>query len=358
MTKVAKVAKKSKALDIAKAALAAIKRNSESAIASAKTVEVTEDAPMIDAETIGQAVKQGVKAKIVFDKTVDFTMDLARVFIEMPEFTGERALRTEHVDTLTKHAKNGTFLTNEACLVDCICKYENGRIRRLNGHHTSWMRTYLPEDWTPKIRHRRYEVETEDEFREIYSLIDRNAVRTPGHVTQSRLYDTARWQGISKRALTYTKNGLAYWLWGHDPYQRQRHKVDEIISLMDTEHYTLCHEVATFCNAIGTNEAFLKRACVMAAILATFAKAKNDAQKFWTDVRTGVGITDMHDPRKTLRDYLQRFRVLGANSFDKANQTPAENMYKGCLYAWNAWRRNEKLQLIKVADKDKRPAVK
>jgi hypothetical protein len=312
--------------------------------------------PEIDKSVMDQRLQRGVEAEVVSDKKVDFTMDLARQMIEMPEFKGERPLRDGHVEFLTQHAKNGTFMPEQATLIDCLCRYD-GVIRRLNGHHTAWMRHFMPPDWVPKIRCLRYAVEDEEDFRMLYSLIDRGAPRSQGHVAIARLFDTERYAGISKSAISMTKNGFAYWMWGDNTTARRQHRIDEIVRLMESENYQICHEVAIFINDLTVVEAYLKRACVIGAIFATFSKAKNDAVAFWTPVRTGLDITDPHDPRKTLRDYLQRMKV-GGNIFNKNNIVHAETMYRGCIHAWNAFRRKEQLRHISSPASENRPTVK
>lgn len=324
----------------------------------AVVAEVEEiDIPEIDRSVLEQKFQRNTLGKIVFDKKVDFDKDLSRQFIEMPEFKGERPLRDTHVEFLTRHAKSGTFLVENASLIDCVCVYD-GVIRRLNGHHTCWMRHFMPDSWVPKIRYLRYEVESEEDFRKLYSLIDRNAPRSTSHVAQARLYDTDQYRNISKRTIGDVRTGLAYWLWGNDQTERKRHQIDEIITLMETDHYQICHDVALFINDLSANEAFLRRAAVIAAMFATFSKAKADAAAFWTCVRTGLGYTDAGDPRKTIRDYLMRMKVAGANSFNRTNMVPAESMHRGCIYAWNAWRRKEKLHQINVPTAENRPPIR
>lgn len=329
----------------------------------AKATAVEEDdieEPEIDQSVIDQKIQRQISAKVVFDKKIDFTKDVARQFIEMPEFTGERPLRDGHVESLCKHAKDGTFLMEQASLIDCVCKYDSSTVRRLNGHHTCWMRHFMPDNWAPpKIRHLRYEVSSEEDFRKLYSLQDRGAARSTAHVAQARLYQVEQYKGLTKKAIKHTKDGLVYWLWGNDKTERGRHKIDEIVDLMETgQYYPICHDVASFINDLNASEYFMKRACVIGAVFATFNKAKADANQFWTSVRTGVGIDDPHDPRKTLRDYLCRMRVIGANSYNRASMVPGETMFRACIYCWNAWRRKETLRQINAPTSENRPPIK
>ena len=327
------------------------------ALANKMPEGMAELAPEIDQSIINQRCQRH-DWRVLFDKKIDFTKEVAMEFIEKNEFEAERPLRDDHVEALVQHAKNGTFLLEQAALADCLCKFD-GSTRRLNGHHTCWMRHYMPDDWTPKIRHVRYEVQTEDEFRTLYSLFDRNAPRSAGHVTQSRLFGSEKYKGISKRALSYAKNGLSYWLWGNDHSERMRHRIDEIVTLMETDHYQLCYDVATFINGLPNSESFMSRGSVSGAVFATFARAKGDADKFWSSVRSGLGMAEATDPRKVLRDYLQTKKVVGANSYTKKDMVPSEAMYRACIHAWNAWRKGEQLHQINAPLASKvRPAVK
>jgi len=216
----------------------------------------------------------------------------------------------------------------------------------------------MPDSWIPKIRYLRYEVDSEEDFRKLYSLIDRGAPRSTGHITQARLFGTDQYKGASKRTITDVRTGLAYWLWGNDATERARHRIDEIITLMETDHYQICHDVASFLNDLSASEHFIRRAAVIGAIFASFNKAKQDANVFWTSVRTGLDYSEAGDPRKTIRDYLQRMKVAGANSFNKANMVPAETMYRACIYSWNAFRRKEKLSQIMVPTSSNRPPIR
>jgi hypothetical protein len=127
---------------------------------------------------------------------------------------------------------------------------------------------------------------------------------------------------------------------------------------MEGEQYQICHEVATFINDVAVSEVFIRRACVCAAVFATFNKAKSDAHQFWTAVRTGIGIDTVTDPRKTIRDYLQRMKVAGGNAYNRTNMVSGEVMFRACIYAWNAWRREEQLRQINCPSSKNRPPVK
>jgi hypothetical protein len=104
-------------------------------------------------------------------KTVPFTLKLAKRFINMEASVSERGLKARHVESLLRDAKAGKFLCTEVSLASCICGWD-GKERRLNGRHVAWMRTYMPASWRPKIRVEKYTVETEDDFRQLYSTFD------------------------------------------------------------------------------------------------------------------------------------------------------------------------------------------
>jgi hypothetical protein len=289
---------------------------------------------------------------LISNRVEPFTMELADKFLQMPTFIGERELRDGHVEFLIKEAKRGAFLPEIASLICCECVYDN-TLRRLNGQHTCWMRSYMDKSWSPPIRVIKYKVHSEEDFRKLYASIDRGAARSKGHVITSRLFGTKEFDGVTERTIKLVESG--YTVYKATSTGKGGHKVnmsaDEIADDLMAGSYTLAIKVAKIVgNIIGKEYRFMRRAPVVGAMWATFNKNVGESEAFWDTVKTGVGIDDVDDPRLRLRNFLMRVAVdSGAGSRqDMMAKVSGEDIYRICINMWNAYRKGEMVKVVKT----------
>lgn len=318
--------------------------------------------PELTSQTISQKMSKNIVFDVIHDKKINFDHAMAHKLIDMPAFVGERPLRDQHVDYLVQCAKNGTFLQNEASVSTCECAWD-GIERRLNGHHTSWMRIYMPPDWKCTIQWIRYKAATEDEFRKLYSSIDRGAPRTRSHIISARLVGTPEFTGISTQIIGQLQRAIRLWVYGgltNDEFTYVT--VDKLATLMQNKYLGLCLKVAGLLKLVKVNHSssmsFIRRAPVIAAMLASCEKHEKQATDFWMGVASGIDLPCATDPRYKLREFLQRFSVgAGRGLATGKSIATAEEMYRCAIQAWNAHRDGAQIQVLRPAT-TRRPVAK
>lgn len=311
--------------------------------------------PEISKETMDARMKKEVDYEIVFNKKVVFDLDLAQKFIEMPTFTAERKLVDHHVDYLVNEAKRGTYLWETASLMSCDCLYD-GIERRLDGHHTSWMRTFLPDEIEGlRVTWIKYSVKTENDYRLLYAAINRELARTPKHVIQTLLFDTEKFEGMSKQLIGCLQTGYRIFGDGKSMQERKKLSIDKIAATLKTTQHSLAIEVGNvIVRSQSLNPRFwhMKRAPVYGAMFATCSKNREMSRQFWGTVADGLDLGDTSDPRHRLRDFLLRSSVNHAAGSKKGDMVvTAEAMYNACVHMWNAHRGGEMVKVLRVPEK-------
>jgi hypothetical protein len=75
-------------------------------------------------------------------------------------------------------------------------------------------------------------------------------------------------------------------------------------------------------------------------MFATFAVDSDDADHFWHSVATGVGFESEDEPASRLRQMLKNANLSGGmQQRGSKGMLGAEDMYRGCLHAWNRYRK-------------------
>ena len=279
-------------------------------------------------------------------------MELAAKFIEMPTFIGERPLRDRHVAFLYREAKAGRFLPAIANLASCICTYD-GVERRLNGQHTSWMRTFMPKRWCIPITVLRYSVDREEDYRSLYASFDRIATRSNRNIVDAKCKGTDKFKDVPSGLLFSLASGLRIWTINS---KIDRRPIDEVVDLLETTYYGLTLHVSSFLGTItaATAPHMHRRAPVVGAMYATFNKSQSEANRFWSMVRDGGG--GAGHPTQMLMKWLMKTAINSGKDTRKRQSASREEMYSSCLTAWNAFRRGQTMKLMRICEK--RPRVR
>lgn len=293
--------------------------------------------------------------KLLYDKKMQLTHKRANEIItETTEFGGDRSLRSKHVKRLTDAMARGTFHWEWVKIV--LCRY-NGNVYRMNGQHTCWARLNRPADEPSPCSVMMYEAETEYDMRQLYASIDRNAPRTKSNVIDSYLAGTEEYGHVKRATLARLPQGYTLWKW-ETVEDRRNNDGDDVAFLLLSEDYKLATQVAAFLDAfINADTMFLFRAPVIAAMFATFHKAPTVAHSFWEAVASGIGFSSVDDPRNRLGRFLQR-NTLGGSPAGVKSTVAQEEMFQACINAWNAFRQDRTLKVLKVVSTGGRPKVK
>jgi hypothetical protein len=180
--------------------------------------------------------------------------------------------------------------------------------------------------------------------------------RSTGNIVCSYLYDTPEWKGHSKSTLVKLAEALAFWLW-EDETSRGKRDGDDRAVLLQTTYYNLGQKVGQFLEqSKGVSAQHIRRRPVISAMLATFQKSAPVAVEFWSAVRDGTGFGSKNDPRLVLRNMLTTSAICqGRGASDDKKSVSAEEVYRWCIYAWNASRRGDQVKQIKVVMNADRP---
>lgn len=297
------------------------------------------------------------------ERKVDFTRELATRLLEMPELPGERALRNKHVTTLIAHMKRGTFLPERVDLITCLCD-ENGIDHRINGQHCCWAILEMPEDYEcpGKVSLVKYRAKTMEDMRRLYASIDRNAPRTKSHVVNAHLAGTEQFRDLPPSLISLVAEGYAFHRWAQK-HERTKRDGDDVAFMMQGEDAQLVNTVVNYLNTFSiTSIPWMRRAPVVGGMFTTFSKAVKDSAQFWDSVRDGTGFDQKHDPRLKLRNSLMTCKVssVGGNQRGDrgAKSVSSEEIIRWIIHAWNAWRKNEPLTVLRAMLKADRPKAK
>jgi hypothetical protein len=292
--------------------------------------------------------------EFVREQKMRFTKTLAYKIGDCPDVPWERGLSQAHCDYLAREMMNGNFISEDVRLVLCECR-EDGSTYRINGQHTCYARVeYMPTDWQPWVRLLTFRVDSLEHLRELYARYDRGRTRTSGNVIVARTFRTSEFPDIGSRSLKQMATGLRLFLWPES--EHKLHPIDEVADLMLTTHKDLVIKVDSIIGIRNKASAHISRAPVIAAMFATCEKSFKGSQEFWTAVRDGEGLTK-RSPQLTLRDFLQSSALGYGRGAGRRITLSRESMFRGCIFAWNKWRTNREMQIIKTLESGSRPRV-
>lgn len=291
-------------------------------------------------------------AEILNDRKVDFTVDRAVDYINLPVFPGERDVVDSHVQFLLDEIQRGRFNWNIVIIARCDL---DGTTYKINGQHTSWARLGLPEKSDiPKVREIHYKVQSITALKALYSTFDRAKARTDPHLTRVELVGTAATDGLHYRTISRLAPAVRFWLYpARDEYRRIGPA--ELASLIANDYCVLFNTVGRYIQTLQgkTADARVLRMPVMAAMLDNFAKVPTVAPDFWTDVAYGTNLVKT-DARWHLVDYLDKVAISSAGS--EKRSVSGDEVYRYCITAWNRWRKGEKVQTLRPTAKRVRSA--
>lgn len=280
--------------------------------------------------------------------------DRAYKFLELEEFEGERSVREGWVQNLLDQWVSGRFLWHNVILASAKL---GDRHFRINGQHTCWMRVSIPDSREPVdeayVTERVYIVKNSEQLRALYATFDTNAPRSQGHIAKVVLLDTDAGANIRGSYFNFLVSGFKLFLTDN----AKGLNATEVLESIKNEHSELFNAVGLFFSRHYAGCSWIKRAAVVGAMFATFEKSKKAAEEFWVPTVTGIGLNTKTDPRYRLREFMQEHGHHAA--LRGKENVSAEQAYRVCLFAWNHWRNNAAVQLLKRPDTScERPKVK
>jgi len=263
-------------------------------------------------------------------QTVPLTMELAVEFRDMQPSPTERELDEKRVKFLREKAEAGllvNFNWSTATLGNQKWR-TNGRtsstmLTGLNGQFPNGLRVHLDE----------YEVTSLEGLVQLFRQFDpRQSGRTAKDVAGAYqgLYEPL--QDVERRSAKLAAEGVKWW----------RVKVDEQTMPAGDDLYQIFAETALhgFVRFVGdlldVKTPELRRAPVIAAMHATWLTNELQARSFWSQVARG-GVEFEDEAPSTVLDCWLKQPKTGVKAGD---------YYQGCIFAWNAFRRDHSLTKI------------
>ena len=119
-------------------------------------------------------------ANVVYDRVVPFTEKLARSYLGLDQFVGERAIAPKHVDKMEELMLSRRFIPEQTIIKVALCDWD-GKERKLDGQHTCQARLRMARTWAVKIRVQKYRVKTVDDYKVLYCQFNNETGRSPQH---------------------------------------------------------------------------------------------------------------------------------------------------------------------------------
>lgn len=290
-------------------------------------------------------------------KTVLASKALVKEFFEMEPAPHDRPLSENRLRVYEKLLKAGEF--RPVTWASALC-HETNCIYRVNGKHTATMLSKLDPIPDFHVTIERYVCDTLNDVASLYNTFDSKlASRTTRDMNLAFAATIRELDNVPERFIHYTVTAAAVLKQGLE-------KAKDIPPAEKAELLIDAYPFAVWLTKLmpsgtrsGTSYYHLSRTPVVNAMMATWNRAPQKAEEFWSLVISEEARTPDH-PTRQIGKYLLRVALAGGattgHSRNRTLVTPRE-IYVKCLHAWNAWRKDEPTTLRYVKDAPV-PAVK
>ncbi len=287
--------------------------------------------------------------------TQKVTKKLAKEYAEMEAAPCDRPLSERRLAVYQRILSEGGFRPCTWASALCV---ETGGLYRVNGKHTSMMLSGL--DVVPEffVTVEEYECDTLEDVARLYSTFDSQMQsRTAKDIYSSFAGTVPELREVANRTICLAASGMSY----KEGWEMKPAAERAELLLEHPEFVLWLNELWTAGRddrvANGYRQSkHLIRQPVVAAMFATWQKAKANASEFWSAVRDETGVSPKL-PDRTLARYLLTVGVDSGSGSARVRKAQPREFYVKCLHAWNAWRKGEATNLNYYPDKDV-PAVK
>lgn len=294
-----------------------------------------------------------LKYKVISDEEINLTKEAAFRFLELITFPGERPVRERHVQFLFDEWSANRFLWQNIIIASAKIAGREEEYR-INGQHTCWMRVNVPERYEPldcRVRVMCYQVADDEQLRTLYSVFDRGAPRTHGHIGNVLLMGSPCARGVPVRVLPALIAGFKLY-WAQE--KSRILSINEWCGIIENNYSVIFNVTGRWFGDNGWKMAFIRRKAVVAAMFFTFEKNVEASAEFWGRVCDGMNFSSKTDPRYQLRNYL----LTHGHSDERGPiaKVGYEEMLCVCLNLWNHWRSGDEITTVKSVSE--RPKVK
>lgn len=293
-------------------------------------------------------------------KTVKATKSLIKQFVEMTPAPHDRPLSERRIGVYEKLLAAGQF--RPVTWASALCG-ETEDVYRVNGKHTSILLSRLEKLPEFYVTVEEYECETLEDVAKLYATFDSNMQsRTARDIYLSFAATVPELANVSDKVICAGIGGVGYQKHGQGLSNIQAAERAEAV--LDQPEFVLwlsdllqgAPGIAETGSATRSKlkVSHLYRQPVVAAMFASWQKAKAAATEFWSAVRDETGPVPTSPDRKIARWLVTSSLTMKANT--RVRKAGTRETYVKCLHAWNAWRKGESTNLNYHADA-KVPAV-
>ncbi len=245
-------------------------------------------------------------------------------------YSAQRPINQQHLEQIKRALKDDTFRTGSVAIVS-IKDEKDKKIKLLvNGQHQ--LKAVIDTDSMMIANIEEIDCETWEDVAEVYATYDQGGRGLYDLIGPYAEALEILWPPILTRLILsggLYKDGRINW-----DRQRKAASLHNYLKIGDF--------VFSIFSTNGKIEwkdcAHMKRRAVIAAMMNTAEKNREAARKFWTDIRDGE--VKKTDPSRTLRDFLLGYSVDHGRGSQYSKKATEKEVYRKCLVAWNAFRKN------------------
>lgn len=287
--------------------------------------------------------------KILSEKNINLSRTRAFEFLELETFPGERAVREKHVQFLFDEWAAGRFLWHNVSLASAKL---GDKIYRINGQHTCWMRVNIPtekdKDVKAECMDRLYQVDSEEQLRNLYSAFDRGAPRTTGHVSKVMLMGGKAARELNPSILGKLVAGFR--LFFCEDWHTVNINPNDLTGMIEQNYCELFNLVGRFVQIHYDENRLCLRAAVIGAMFSTFERNVKASDEFWGAVWSGIGLETKFDARWRLKNFIDT-HSHGDTGIGGEHKIGKEDLYRVCIAAWNRWRAGEEVGVLRSTER-------
>lgn len=271
-------------------------------------------------------------------RTLSVTSKLATEFMEMEGAHVDRPLSEKRVQAYKKAVLDGRF--RPVTWAKAFCEAKNA-IYRVDGKHTSTLFATMIENiqsYNLSAIITEYHCPTLEDVADLYSTFDSHLQsRTASDINRSCAAIDPQLMNLDIPFLNLVVSALdmdkSFGSWGKRP------RAERAEDLWENVDIVLWTKDILKCKSEPTKK--LWRVPVVAAMIGTYRKNKQQADIFWSSVRDEIGPTP-HCADRVLARFLTQTHATKSHVHNVKKITDREYLAK-CIHAWNAWRKNQVL---------------
>jgi hypothetical protein len=268
--------------------------------------------------------------RLIHAETKPLTTELLAEFRALPASPVERLKKESRIRHLREKILAGNAITFQWATYML-----EGKKFRANGMHSSEMLEGLNGEFPAGLTVHLDSYECDDKqgaVRLFRQFDDRKSMRDPEDVAGAYQMLEEDLVNLSRKTVKRAIEGIAWYDW----------YVEGVKTLAGDDRYTLFHETAIHPFLQWIDSVFdiktkeLEEVPIHAAMWATYSRNKSAAVDFWEKVAHGGDLGNESHPTTKLDDWLK-----AAKQKELPRNLMKGELYNGCVFCWNAYRRED-----------------